>query len=355
MRILTSIFLLFNLTFLFGQNSPYRLHKKLSTWGTGLVMTGMNKISFTKDEKYLAAGTADAGYDNVLIWNVDSGKVFKNLSHTGKKISVYDLCFSPDGKYLISVGTFHPHKGIKIWKTSDFSVLKEITYDTIEPYTLYNGSYFPRTVLTGYCTSDSKYFITADDDGIIKVWRTADWTLNSTVDIHAGQIGSIQGTNDGKKILTAGSDGFVRVWNFNVGNLVLRDSIRFSDRALANLAISPNNISFSTNTNDSLRIINIRNHQTEKTIAINDSLDYFVISVDFHCTGKYFASGHAANNAKLWSLETDEILQDLKGDRNNPDQNESETDIFCKVKFSPSGKYLAMCNDVGFIYLFKSN
>jgi WD40 repeat protein len=84
-------------------------------------------------------------------------------------------------------------------------------------------------------------------------------------------------------------------------------------------------------------------------------LDYFVLSVDFHCTGKYFASGHAANNAKLWSLETDEILQDLKGDRNNPDQNESEADIFCKVKFSPSGKYLAMCNDVGFIYLFKSN
>lgn len=71
-------------------------------------------VAFSEDGVYLAAGEGIVKQPEVTIWKLtDEGfEVYAQLK--GHKLAIEALCFSPDSKYLISLGDRHD-RGLFLW------------------------------------------------------------------------------------------------------------------------------------------------------------------------------------------------------------------------------------------------
>jgi len=117
-------------------------------------------IALSSDERWLAVGgffgNSSKSWGNIRIYNYQTGKILKVLkSHMD---AILDLSFSQDGRYLISGSA---DKTAKIWKTIDFNLI-----DTINVHTKFveatkivknNNNYYAVTV--GYDNQISIYDI----------------------------------------------------------------------------------------------------------------------------------------------------------------------------------------------------
>jgi WD40 repeat protein len=87
-------------------------------------------ILFTPDGEYLISG----GYDGYIrVWNYLTGNIVTEFQHgiyTNGGVDV-KLSLSPDGQYLASTGDGY-HLAVKIWKTSDWSLVHTFTIES--PY-----------------------------------------------------------------------------------------------------------------------------------------------------------------------------------------------------------------------------
>ena len=72
-------------------------------------------MAFSKCGKYLAAGEGTTKGPEITIWDFSGQEpeVFANLK--GHKLAIEALEFSPDSKYLISLGDKHD-KGLFVWE-----------------------------------------------------------------------------------------------------------------------------------------------------------------------------------------------------------------------------------------------
>ncbi|MFO7525245.1 MAG: T9SS type A sorting domain-containing protein [Ignavibacteriaceae bacterium] len=89
-----------------------------------------SSLLFTPDGQYLISGGADG---SIRVWNYLDGTFIQYLQHGtylngGRAIQ---LSISPDGQYLASTGDGY-NLNIKIWKTSDWSVVH--TFEAGDPY-----------------------------------------------------------------------------------------------------------------------------------------------------------------------------------------------------------------------------
>lgn len=89
-----------------------------------------SSLLFTPDGQYLISGGADG---SIRVWNYIDGTFIQYLQHGtylngGRAIQ---LSISPDGQYLSSTGDGY-NLTIKIWKTSDWSVVH--TFEAGDPY-----------------------------------------------------------------------------------------------------------------------------------------------------------------------------------------------------------------------------
>jgi WD40 repeat protein len=89
-----------------------------------------SSLLFTPDGQYLISGGADG---SIRVWNYLDGSFIQYLEH-GNYLnggSATQLSISPDGQYLASTGDGY-NLNIKIWKTSDWSVVH--TFEAGDPY-----------------------------------------------------------------------------------------------------------------------------------------------------------------------------------------------------------------------------
>lgn len=73
----------------------------------------LTSVCFSSDGKRVAAG--ESGYQpSVLVWDACTGRLICDLKEDRHKFGVRFVVFSPDSKYLVSVGNEHDGT-IKIW------------------------------------------------------------------------------------------------------------------------------------------------------------------------------------------------------------------------------------------------
>ncbi len=148
-------------------------------------------------ENILAIGSSD---NNVYI--LESGKfsIIKTLS--GHENSVFSVCFSPDGKYLLT-GSRDAH--LKVWNTQNqFALVKSIP---AHMFTINSIVYSP----------DGKYFATASRDKTIKIWNAQNFELLKVIDKekfdgHVNSVNKLLWSSHGNLLISASDDRSIMVW-----------------------------------------------------------------------------------------------------------------------------------------------
>lgn len=77
----------------------------------------LNCVCFSSDYQYLIAGEASCKNPEILIWKYDSlmkGQIIPERTLKGHKFGTKILLFSPNNKYLVSIGDEND-KGLFVW------------------------------------------------------------------------------------------------------------------------------------------------------------------------------------------------------------------------------------------------
>src|SRR5262249_53112624 len=119
----------------------------------------------------------------------------KEQKGRGRRIDMYALALSPDGKLLITGGT---DKLARVWNTATREKLHELEH--------------PDSVLTAAFAPDGETFLTGFVGGA-QLWTTADFKKYGASLPHITGVFAVAFSSDGEIIATGGTDRTVRMWH----------------------------------------------------------------------------------------------------------------------------------------------
>lgn len=156
--------------------------------------TGMPmKLAFSPDSSLLAA-------TSVIVWKLPDGKEAFRLSKTG----AMDLAFSPDGKYLATVGQIKSRGVFDVWRISNQQ--KNTSFTEQKQRILRCVDYSP----------DGKLLATGGGpEGAISLWNAGNGKLITKLEGHSSQVSSLCFSSDGRKLASAGFDRLVLIWSLD--------------------------------------------------------------------------------------------------------------------------------------------
>ncbi len=157
---------------------------------------------FSPDGKFVVGGGLDSALQR---WNIESGE---QSSLAGNSSWLGEFAFAPDGKRLFA-GDFHG--ALLCWSFGDQQpAVQWSVKDT--------GHGWVRSVST---SRNGELVATSGNDGVVRLWSTADGTLVRELKGHANYVFSIAFHPDGKSLVSGDLLGRVHHWEVDSGKLVL--------------------------------------------------------------------------------------------------------------------------------------
>jgi WD40 repeat protein len=138
------------------------------------------------------------------VWDAQKGT--EVLSLEGHTSTVFSVCFSPDGKRIL---TGSQDNTAKVWDAD-----KGTEVLALEGHTNY---------VSGVCFSpDGRRILTGSLDNTAKVWDAQNGTEVLALKGHTNWVRSVCFSPDGKRILTGSLDNTAKVWDAGKGAEILR-------------------------------------------------------------------------------------------------------------------------------------
>lgn len=166
---------------------------------SGIALAGhdqsVNTFAVSPDGKLLAAGDNQG---RVVFHNLSDGTVVGRSLQLGGGEGIYDLAFSPNGRWL-GVGTF-ARGGAGHAHAFDMVAREEV------------AQVGTASLMTVAFTADNKQFVTAGES--VDVWNTANWQAARTRPI-ATQHGPPRAMSTDAGLVLSGFDGTLTVWDPN--------------------------------------------------------------------------------------------------------------------------------------------
>jgi WD40 repeat protein len=253
--------------------------------------------AFSPDGKIVITGGDDT---TARFWSAaDGSPVGRPLKHGAH---VTHAMFSGDGKTIITAGA---DGTVQLWDAAG----------SLNGHPNWPGSMRPRGVISNVditnpwpirlaLNPDGQTLATADTDGIVRVWRTADCSPVGQPLKHRNRITALAFSPDGRSLASACLDRRVRLWDIAVGPSIGRPLMH--DRGLSCAAFSPDGKLVVTGAFDSTA----RLWDAADGAPVGHPLKHsdfeapprHITAVAFNPDGKTIITGGSDAVARLWRL-----------------------------------------------------
>ncbi|KAK1229311.1 hypothetical protein PQX77_007629 [Marasmius sp. AFHP31] len=278
-------------------------------------------VRFSADGKYVATGCNRT----TQIYTVNTGvKICVLVDEAAGGIGdlyVRSVCFSPNGKYLV---TGAEDNLIRIWDIEK----KQIR-------TIFRGH--SQEVYSVDFSSDGRLITSGSGDRTVRVWDMIDGSsITLTCQVTYGEdsgVTSVKFSSDGRYVAAGHSDGSVRIWEVATGQLVGR--LQGHGDSIYSLAFTPDASGLvSASLDKTLKYWDMSNrnrlNESQCTMNFVGHKDY-ALCVAVSRDGKYIASGSKDRGVRIWDPRNATTQCLLQGHK----------DSVMEVDFSPSGGVLA--------------
>jgi WD40 repeat protein len=163
----------------------------------------VNSIDFSRDSRYVVTGSCDK---TVRISRTADGSLVREIEAAKRRGSVKSVRLSPDGK-LIATGNGRENV-VKVFRVEDGDRLVKLDHDGVN-------------VETVAFSPDGRYLATGggdvEDDGpnehtIFRLYSLPDFELVDQITAHAEGVEYLDFSADSRYLLTAGEDGILKLW-----------------------------------------------------------------------------------------------------------------------------------------------
>jgi WD40 repeat protein len=245
-----------------------------------------------------------------------------------KKLPVFGLKFSPDGKRLAAaVGSSEEAGPIVIWNVADWgthlvhrqphgSVHIDFSSDSrLLAYALRDGKIGILDVVSGQLIkeiaahsnavfsvaflADGKWLVSSGADGLIKVWDVATGEMVRTLEGHADTVYGIAVSPDGLTLLSGSGDKQARLWDLGTGQV--KQQFQPSDLIVRRVAFSRDGQYFLTSRWDGK--VRIRETTTGRLRAILTSGSH---SADMTSDNRLVSTSGQGSTAHLFHIDLQE-------------------------------------------------
>jgi WD40 repeat protein len=262
-------------------------------------------IAVDPKNRYLAAGgwlEGTSKRDAIRIYDLKTGNLLKLIF--GHRNVTTSILFSPDGAYLATASF---DGDVKIWRVSDFSVMKTIRH---------HGNTYGLSF-----SKDSQYLASASNDKSIIVTSLRTFQIVAEKkDAHKKPIFSISFSPNNKYLVTDGMDGKINLWEAKdlkfiktlkrviLGSLT---STKFIDDSTI-ISGGSHNINYNEKNIHPIYIIDINNRKPEKIfLSHTDTIMDIDTFNDKNTTLIASISGNK-NEVYIWDPVTLKILQTIQ-------------------------------------------
>jgi WD40 repeat protein/energy-coupling factor transporter ATP-binding protein EcfA2 len=280
-------------------------------------------VVFSPDGKYVVSEGCDKRnpermciQGSARVWEAVTGKEIARMTHDSW---VRSVAFSRDGKYLVSGSE---DKTVRVWEAVTGKEIARMTHEDVV-----NAVAF---------SPDGKYVASASNDYTARVWEVTTGKEVARVD-QQGWVSSVAFSPDGKYVVSGdgfvfprdpcmcggGGGGSAWIWIPTTGRVVARTPV-IGD--ITSIALSPDGKYIVSGARDNTA--RVSEVSTGKEVA-RMTHEGSVNSVAFSPDGKYVVSGSDDNTARVWETATGKEIARMTHDGN-----------VNSVAFSPEGRYV---------------
>jgi WD40 repeat protein len=249
-------------------------------------------IAYSPDGKWLATASGDPGqFGAVKLWIAEpnGGKPVRDLVESTD--CVFAVAFSPDSKKLAAAGA---DRAIRIW---DVETGKELALIEDHADWIIDLAFSP----------DGKRLASASRDKTAKVFDVEKKESLVTFPGHAQTVYTVAFSPDGKSIYSGGEDNQIRVWNPDGDGKQVRQIGGFGGPVFK-LMFTPDGKQLAACGSDKLvRIFSPTGSSVRNLTGHSDWIYTFAIAPD----GKTLASGSWDGEVRLWNLADGKLVRNF--------------------------------------------
>jgi WD40 repeat protein len=250
----------------------------------------------------------DGFYDNysLELWDAETGNWISTFwgGHTSR---VFSVCFSPDGKRALSGSS---DKTLKLWDAQTGKCIRTFNGHTNDVYSV--------------CFSpDGKWALSGSSDHTLKLWDTETGECIRTFQGHTNIVCSVCFNPDGQLALSGSDDHTLKLWYTETGECI--HTFQGHTHFVRSVCFNPDGRqALSGSWDKTLKLWDIQTGKCIRTFR-----DWVVYSVCFSPDGRRALSGGEDTTLKLWNTQTGECIRTFQG----------HADFVRSVCFSPDGRW----------------